>query len=118
MRFGDQPGDRQTQPGTLGGARGIASVEALEEVRELLGGHPAATIADGHDCVAVRRPCGDVDAAFVGVLDGVVEHVDEEAHKRVAVALHHEAVIRLAGESQALVVGEHLERRADVARRR
>src|SRR5262245_27639435 len=51
VRFDQLPYDRQTQPGSAGGPRprAVGTVEALEDIRQVLGRDASAIVANGDD---------------------------------------------------------------------
>ena len=72
------------RPGARAPARGGAAVEAIEDERDVLGGHAGAVVAHGDHAVGAD---GDLDA--IGVLGGVVEQVVDRAPDAVGRGADH-----------------------------
>ena len=70
-------GDRQSEPRPAQGplARGIGTVEAVEDLLDDIGTHADSVIADPHGHRIVRLGDGDVDARALRVLDGIDDEI-------------------------------------------
>src|SRR6266436_4288714 len=78
--FGDPASDREAEPGPVGLPAGrVAAIEALEHVRQLLGGDANAGVAhDDRGPAVLRRYVQPNATARRRELDGVVEHNQEQ----------------------------------------
>src|SRR4030042_1522613 len=82
--------DAEAKPGpALDAASGLVySVEAVEDVRQVLRGDAHAGVADPQlDLLAVHPPAGGDPAARRRVLDAVVQEVEKELQQQVLVGL-------------------------------
>jgi len=86
VRLGGLAHDREAQPGARQPARFVGTVEAIEDVREVLAREPGPVVA--HDQLAVRQP--DLNGLADGTpLESVVDEVGHGAMDSLRLAANH-----------------------------
>ena len=102
--------NRQPQPCACGGrAGGVPAKEGLNQLRQLLGWHPRAVVAQAHQHPVFTGFDGDVDIGGVGVhgfavAAGVFQQVGDDARQLHLVGHHVDVVRDGHGDLQLAVV--------------
>ncbi len=99
MRLHQLAHDRQAQASAAGraGTRAVGTVEALEDVRQVLGGDAAAGVAHGDLDLPTQRPARDDDLAGHRVCERVGEQVTQHLADPARIGAHRRQVRRQVG---------------------